>query len=115
MNRFIIALTAILLSACATVGTLPAPSGTVPLVQIQNVSHLDAAVYLGGVRFGAVGGGQTVLLPIRKERIPSSGELRFSVRLAATNDSADLPVVAYREGRKIRITIEPRLSASTAY
>lgn len=115
MNRFIIALTVIALSACATVGTRPVPSGIVPLVQVQNVSSSVAAVYLAGVRFGMVGGGQTVLLTIPKTRVGSGGELRFSVRLVSTNDSANLPVVAYRPGRKIHITITPMLSASTAY
>ena len=113
------ALLALVLAACATAtpaaDTRPLRAGNVPLVQIQNDTYSEAMIYLDGVRFGSVRGSGTVLLPIPTARIASTGLVHFTVRLISTDETANLPVVEYREGRNIRITLKPLLSASTAY
>ena len=89
-------------------------NGNVPLVQIQNDHYSEAVVFVGGAKLTEVPGGTRaiVLLPIA--RIRADGELHFTVRFRALDESIQLPVVQYRPGRAVRITLKPLVSASTA-
>lgn len=101
--------------ACASAPSHPRTEtdGDLPLVQIRNDHYAEAVVFVEGARLTEVAGGThaIVLLPIA--RIRPDGELHFTVRLRAIDESIQLPVVQYRPGRAVRITLKPLLSAST--
>jgi hypothetical protein len=102
--------------ACASAPstTRTESNGNVALVQIQNDHYSEAVVFVEGARLTEVRGGTHTLVLLPIARIPPYGEIRFTVRLRALNESIQLPIVQYRPGRAIRIVLKPQLPASTA-
>lgn len=120
------AVSLILVAIALTVGCAPAPvntapalapsvSGNVPLVQIQNDSYAEATIYMEGARLTTVAGSQSVLFPIQASRIPGNGQVHFTAKYAALDETVTLPIVEYQQGRKMRISLKPMTSASRAY
>jgi hypothetical protein len=102
--------------ACASAPSTPRTegNGNVPLVQIQNEHYSEAVVFVEGVRLTEVRGGTHTLVLLPIARITPDGEIHFTVRLRALDESIQLPIVQYRPGRAIRIILKPQLPASTA-
>jgi len=102
-------------SAPGTPGTPRTDSkGSIPLVKIQNDHYSDAVVFLEGVRLTEVPGRTRALVLLPIARIPADGEMHFTVRMRALNESIQLPIVQYRSGRAIQIILMPQLWASIA-
>jgi hypothetical protein len=90
-------------------------NGNTTLVQIQNDHYSEAVVFVEGVRLTEIRGGTHTLVLLPIARIRPDGEIRFTVRLRALDQSIQLPIVQYRPGRAIRIILKPLPSASTAW
>jgi hypothetical protein len=103
--------------ACASAPSTPRTesNGNVPLVQIRNDHYSEAVVFVEGAKLTEVRGGTHVLVLLPLARIPPDGEIHFTVRLRALDESIQLPMVQYRPGRAIRIILRPQPSASTAW